>query len=103
MSEKTRESGIRYLCSRLEHRARQEGLMTDPLPARAAEYVADGNPDATPDEVLREADLDESWRAQVEHYLAVTRYTMFKNDEGNDADGLRWDTVGWSDVAEWDV
>jgi hypothetical protein len=74
----------------------------DPLPARAPEYMAE-DPTATPDDVLREADLDESRREQVEHYLAVTRYTLFKDDEANDTDGLRPDTVGWSDVADWDV
>jgi hypothetical protein len=74
----------------------------DPLPARVSGYVIE-NRDATPDEVLHEAGLDESQRAQVEHYLAVTRYTLFKDDEANDADGLRWDTVEWSDVADWDV
>ena len=52
------------------------------------EYVIE-NSTATPDEVLAAADLDESLREQVEHYLAVTRYTMFKDDEGLDADGLR--------------
>ena len=36
--------------------------MTDPLPTNVSEYVADGNHDATPDEVLRECDLDESHR-----------------------------------------
>jgi hypothetical protein len=35
----------------------------DPLSARVSEYVA-GNRDATPDEVLREAALNESRRAQ---------------------------------------
>jgi hypothetical protein len=35
--------------------------------------------------------------------VAVTRYTLFKNVGGNDSDGLRWDTVEWSDVADWDV
>jgi Tfp pilus assembly protein FimV len=68
----------------------------DPLLARAAEYVADGNHDATPDEVLREADLDESWREQVECFCAMTRYTMFKNDEGTDADGLTVNTIEWA-------
>ncbi|HET7325149.1 MAG TPA: hypothetical protein VFJ06_12535 [Halococcus sp.] len=45
----------------------------DPLPARVSEYVVDGNYDATPNEVLRDADLDEFWHEQAEHYLAVTR------------------------------
>jgi hypothetical protein len=75
---------------------------TGPLPARAPEHMVE-NRGATPNEVLREVDLDESHRAQVEHYLAVTRYTLFKDVEVNDADGLRWDTVEWSDVADWDV
>ncbi len=50
-----------------------------PLPARVSEYVIE-NRDTTPDEVLCEADLDESRREQVEHYLTVTRYTLFKNE-----------------------
>ena len=33
--------------------------------------------------------LDESCRTQVEHYLAITRYTMLTDDEGIDADDLR--------------
>ena len=77
--------------------------LEDLLPTRVTEYVADGNHDATSKEVLAAAALNESRRAQVEHYLAVTRYTMFKGDEGVDADGLGWDTVEWADVAEWDV
>ena len=53
--------------------------MTDPLLSRVGKYVADRNYDATPDEVLRECDLDESRREQVEHFLAVTRYGMFND------------------------
>ena len=68
-----------------------------------AEYVADGNYDATPDEVLAECDLDESRRGQVEHYLAVTRYGMFNDREVNDAKGLAFNDVEWADVTEWDV
>ena len=75
----------------------------DPLPSRVAKYVIDGNHDATPEEVIATADFDESRRTQVEHYLAITRYTLFKDETGVDADGLRWDTVEWSDVAEWNV
>ena len=75
----------------------------DPLPARVHGYVADGNHDATPDEVLQECDLPKSCRLQIEHYLADTRYTMFKNREDNDASDLRWDRVEWADVANWDV
>jgi hypothetical protein len=78
--------------------------MTDePLPTYVAEYVTDGNHDATPAEVLRECDLDESWREQVEHYCAVTRYGIYKDREANDADGLAFNDVEWTDVAEWDV
>jgi hypothetical protein len=55
--------------------------VTDPLPPGVGKYVADGNYDATPDEVLRECGLDESRREQVEHYLAVTRYGMFNDRE----------------------
>jgi hypothetical protein len=76
---------------------------TDPLPARVNEYVADDNHDATPDEVLHECDLDESRRPQVEHFLADTRYSIFRDVEGNDADGLRAPTVEWADVADWDT
>jgi hypothetical protein len=77
--------------------------MTDPLPARVHEYVTDDNHDATPDEVLRECDLDAEGRRRVEHFLAITRLSIFKAREGNDADGLRWDRVKWADVADWDV
>lgn len=75
----------------------------DPLPSRAGKYVVDGNHDATPDEVLRECDLDESHREQVEHYLAVTRYGIFNDREVNDADDLAFHSVEWADVAKWDV
>ena len=75
----------------------------DPLPARVNKYVADGNHDATPDEVLRECGLDESRREQVEYYLAVTRYGIFNDREANDANGLAFNDVEWSDVANWDV
>ena len=75
----------------------------DPLPARMNKYVADGKHDATPDEVLRECGLDESQREQVEYYLAVTRYGIFNDREANDADGLAFNDVEWSDVADWDV
>ena len=47
--------------------------------------------------------LEESRRPQLEHYLADTRYTLFKHREANNADGLRYDRVEWDDVAEWDV
>ena len=67
------------------------------------EYVADDNYDATPDEVLAECDLDESRREQVERYLAVTRYGIFKDREANDAEGLAFNDVEWADVADWDV
>jgi hypothetical protein len=58
---------------------------------------------ATPAEVMDAVDLDEQYREQVERYCAITRFTLFKNEEANDAEGLRWDTVEWADVAEWDV
>ena len=76
---------------------------TDPLPPGVGEYVADRNYDATPDEVLAECGLDESRRERVEHYLAVTRYEMFNDREANDGDGLAFNDVEWSDVADWDV
>ena len=75
----------------------------DPLPARVAEYVSDDNHGATPDEVLRECDLDKSRREQVEHYLAVTRFGIFGLNGENDTEGLRFNTVEWADVADWDV
>ena len=76
---------------------------TDPLPPGVGEYVADDSYDATPDEVLAECDLGESRREQVEHYLAVTRYGIFKDREANDAEGLAFNDVEWDDVADWDV
>lgn len=72
------------------------------FPTRLAEYTNDRH-GVTPQEVMDALDLDEARREQVEHYLAITRYTMFKDREVNDADGLRWDRVEWSDVADWDV
>lgn len=74
--------------------------------ARVAEYVTDDNHDATPDEVLRECDLDESSRRLVDkrHYLAVIRFGIFGADQDeNDTDGIRFHTVEWADVAEWDI
>ena len=48
--------------------------MTDsPLPPRANRYIVEHH-DATPDELLRETDLPESRRDQVEHLCAVSRY-----------------------------
>lgn len=73
-----------------------------PLPSRAAGYMAEHH-EATPDEVLQECDLEESWRPQVEHYLAITRYSLYKDNSENDADDLRWNRVGWEDIAEWVV
>jgi hypothetical protein len=73
-----------------------------PLPASVCEYMTDRH-GATPTEVMDTVVIDERFREQVEHYCAVTRFTLFKNEETNDTDGLRWDTVKWSDVAEWDV
>ena len=67
------------------------------------EYVANGNYDATSDEVLAECGFDESRRGQVEHYLAVTRYGMFNDREANDAKGLAFNDVEWADIAEWVV
>jgi hypothetical protein len=75
----------------------------DPLPSCVSKYVADRNHGVTPDEVLRECDLDESRREQVKHYLAVTRYGIFNDLEANDADGLAFNDVEWADVADWDV
>ena len=72
------------------------------FPTRLAEYTNDRH-GATPQEVMEELDLDESRREQVEHYLAVTRYTMFKHRESNDAEDLRWDRVDWDDVADWET
>ena len=76
--------------------------MVSSFPTRLAEYTNDRH-GATPQEVMEEFDLDESRREQVEHYLAVTRYTMFKHREGNDAEDLRWDRVEWDDVADWET
>lgn len=67
-----------------------------------AEYTNDRH-DATPQEVMEALDLHEARRDEVEHYLAVTRYTMYKDREGNDAEGLRWDRVEWDDVADWNT
>ncbi|WP_160132747.1 hypothetical protein [Halococcus salsus] len=76
--------------------------MVDSLPASVAEYVSEHR-EVTPDEVLRECEIDESWRPQVEHYLAITRYSLYKDNPENDADGLRWDRVEWDDVRHWKI
>jgi hypothetical protein len=58
--------------------------MTDtnqPLSAAVSEYMNDRH-GATPTEVMEPIDLDESRREQVEHYCAVTRFTMFAGNEG---------------------
>jgi hypothetical protein len=73
-----------------------------PLPAAVSEFMNDRH-GATPTEVMDAVDLDEQYREQVEHYCAITRFTLFKNVESNDADGLRWGTIEWADVAGWDV
>lgn len=73
-----------------------------PLPSAVAEYVGN-NHDTTPDDVINTLGIDESWRPQIEHYLADIRYTLYKDRESNNADGLRYDRVEWDDVADWDV
>jgi hypothetical protein len=73
-----------------------------PLPAAVSEYMTD-RPGATSTEVMDAVEVDEQYREQVEHYCAITRFTLFKNEEANDAEGLRWDTVEWADVAEWNI
>ena len=76
--------------------------MVTPLPPSVSEYVIEHR-EATPDEVLRECGLKESQRKQVRIYLADTRYTLYKDIEGNDAEDLRWDSVTWEDVADWTI
>lgn len=73
-----------------------------PLPAAVSEYMNDRH-GATPTEVMDAVEIDERFREQVEHYCTITRFTLFKTEEANDAEGLRWDTVKWADVAKWDV
>ncbi len=53
---------------------------------------------------MRELALDSTYRAQVEHFCAVTRYTLYaeENDCEKDED-LRLQTVAWADVADWEV
>lgn len=70
--------------------------------ASVSEYVAEHR-GATPDEALRECDLNEDHREQVNFYLANTRYTLYKDTEGNDTNDLRWDNVEWTDVADWTI
>jgi hypothetical protein len=73
-----------------------------PLPAAVSEYMNDRH-GATPSELMDAVEIDEKYREQVERYCAITRLTLFKNVEGNDGDGLRWDTVEWADVAGWSI
>lgn len=77
------------------------GVM-DPLPHSVNKFIIDDH-GATPDEIIEELDLDDSYRQQLEHFCAVTRYNLFKDREENDAEGLRWDRVEWDDVADWNV
>lgn len=70
-----------------------------PLSAAVSKYMID-RPGATPAEVIDVVDLNEQYREQVEHYLADTRYTLFKNCEDNDAHSLRYDTVEWSNATD---
>lgn len=51
----------------------------DPLPVRVHEYVADGNHDATPDEMLRKCDLPKSFLAAV--YCLPPATTVFAREE----------------------
>ncbi|MFC6965063.1 hypothetical protein ACFQL7_28015 [Halocatena marina] len=76
---------------------------SDPLPASVSEYTID-YPGATPTRIMRELDLDSAYRAQVEYFCTVTRYTLYA--EMNDCEkgvDLRLQTVEWADVAEWEV
>ena len=62
--------------------------MTDnPLPPRANRYIVEHH-DATPDELLRETDLPEFRRDQVEHLYAVSRYAYFGDREEPDDEEL---------------
>ncbi|PSP89603.1 hypothetical protein BRC90_04575 [Halobacteriales archaeon QS_4_69_34] len=77
---------------------------TGPLPASANEHITE-NPTATPDEVLREAGLDESRREQVEHLCAVTRFTLYQCEDGvSDAldDLVAEGTVEWKEIERGD-
>ncbi|WP_248910554.1 hypothetical protein [Halocatena marina] len=75
----------------------------DPLSASVSEYAIE-YPGATPTRIMRELDLDSTYRAQVEHFCVVTRYSLFA--EANDCEkgeDLRLQTLEWSDVADWEI
>jgi hypothetical protein len=75
----------------------------EPLPASVNKYTIK-YPGATPSTIMSTLALAEEYRAQVEYYCAVTRYTLYA--EANDcekAGDLRVQTVEWSDVADWEV
>lgn len=76
---------------------------SDPLPASVSEYMIDYS-GATPARIMRELDLDSAYRAQVEYFCAVTRYSLYAemNNCEKGAD-LRLQTVEWADVTDWEV
>ena len=63
------------------------------------------NPGVTPDEVLDILELDEQYRESVEDQCAITRMIRFGASHGGafDDEGLDWENVEWSDVADWPV
>ena len=74
-----------------------------PLPTVVSEFMTDRHA-ATPAEVMDAVDIDEQYRTQVEHYCAVTRFTMFAGDDGCEVPGgVRVTNVEWANVADWDV
>lgn len=74
-----------------------------PLPASVSEYTTE-YPSATPDTIMTALDLAAEYRAQLEHYCAVTRYSIYAESTDCEKDeDLRLQTVEWADVADWEV
>lgn len=53
---------------------------------------------------MRELGVDEQYRAQLEYYCTVTRYTLFRDEDGCELpEDVHLKTVTWADVADWEL
>lgn len=75
----------------------------EPLPASVSEYMIE-SPGATSTQIMAAFDLDAQYRTQLAYYCAVTRYTLFSDEEGCDLPtDVHLNTVTWADVADWKI
>lgn len=75
----------------------------EPLPASVSEYTIE-YPGATPAQIMAALDLDAQYCAQLEYYCAVTRYTLFRDEDGCDLpEDVQLKTVTWADVVDWEI